>query len=175
KLERRNGPGATVAGLNLEGKLLPARWLQIQVGFTFQKSTYEEAVKWSEDPDTEPAEKMLRSPETYGYMTTQLNASKRWAISFSGIYTGSMDVPHYAGYITKDELVHTSKFFDMGLKIAYTSPLDGTMSIQFYSGVRNMLNNFQSDFDIGENRDSKYIYGPREPETIYFGIRLNYE
>lgn len=175
KLERRNGPGATVAGLNLESKLLPFRWLQIQAGFTFQKSNYEQAVRWSEDPDTEPAKKMLRSPETYGYMTAQLNATKRWAISLSGIYTGSMDVPHYAGYIAKDELVHTNQFFDMGIKLAYTCPIDKEINIDFYSGIRNIFNDFQSDFDTGEYRDSKYIYGPREPSTFYFGIKLNYE
>lgn len=174
-LERRNGPGATVMGLNLEGKLAPSQYLSFQAGFTWQKSEYEEAVLWSEDPDAEAAKNMLRSPETYGYLTAQYAASKRWNISLSGIYTGSMEVPHYAGYIEKDVLVHSPDFFDMGMKVAYTQPLNGTMNLQFYTGVKNVFDSFQNDFDMGEYRDAGYIYGPREPRTLYVGVKLNYE
>ena len=171
-MERRNGPGATVTGVNLEGKFAPSRFVTLQAGFTFQKSEYEEAVYWSED--AEPATRMMRSPETYGYLTAQLTASKRWAFSLSGIYTGTMDVPHYAGSIAKDELFQSPVFFDLGAKATYTQPLNGTMNIQFYAGSKNIFDSFQDDFDNGELRDAGYVYGPREPRTLYCGIRLNY-
>jgi len=48
-LERRNGSGAVVQGINLEGKVVPINNLQIQFGFTFQKSEYKEAQLWSDN------------------------------------------------------------------------------------------------------------------------------
>jgi outer membrane receptor for ferrienterochelin and colicins len=39
-------------------------------------------------------------------------------------------------------------------------------------GIKNVLNAFQKDFDVGIDRDPAYIYGPGAPRTIYFGIRF---
>jgi len=42
-LERRNGSGASVAGVNFEGKFVPLSSLQFQMGFTTQRSRYKKA------------------------------------------------------------------------------------------------------------------------------------
>lgn len=47
--ERRNGSGAKVGGLTLEGKAILTAWLQFQAGATFQQSRYKEPEQWSED------------------------------------------------------------------------------------------------------------------------------
>jgi outer membrane receptor for ferrienterochelin and colicins len=39
-------------------------------------------------------------------------------------------------------------------------------------GVKNILNSFQNDFDLGIDRDPAYIYGPTMPRTIYFGVKI---
>ena len=41
--ERRNGSGAKVMGLTLEGKSVLTSWLSLQAGATFQRSRYKEA------------------------------------------------------------------------------------------------------------------------------------
>jgi outer membrane receptor for ferrienterochelin and colicins len=39
--------------------------------------------------------------------------------------------------------------------------------------VKNILNQFQDDFDSGVFRDAGYVYGPRQPRTINVGIKLS--
>lgn len=85
-----------------------------------------------------------------------------------------MLVPYFGMTIPKPEegeLRKSSAFFDWGFKVRYKVKLNGA-SIQFYSGIKNILNSYQSDFDTGINRDPGYIYGPSSPRTIYFGIKL---
>lgn len=115
--ERRNGSGAKVLGLSMEGKMAYLSLFQLQAGVTLQQSRYDEPEKWSE---TAPAEKKIfRTPNTYGYFTATYMPIKPLSLSLSGTYTGSMLVQHMAGYIDKDVAVNTRDFFDMGVKVAY--------------------------------------------------------
>ena len=43
--ERRNGSGAKVMGLTLEGKSVLSSWLSLQAGITLQRSRYNEPEK----------------------------------------------------------------------------------------------------------------------------------
>lgn len=52
-LERRNGKGARVMGINLEAKLAYS-WMQFQAGATIQSSRYKEAEEWSENENLAP-------------------------------------------------------------------------------------------------------------------------
>jgi outer membrane receptor for ferrienterochelin and colicins len=47
------------------------------------------------------------------------------------------------------------------------------MKLQLNGGVQNILNSYQKDFDIGIDRDSKYIYGPSRPRSYFIGIKLS--
>ena len=69
------------------------------------------------------------------------------------------------------ELCESPAFLGAGLKFAYTFPLNGA-KIQIFSGIKNIFNSFQKDFDMGIDRDPAYIYGPVSPRTIYLGINL---
>jgi len=46
------------------------------------------------------------------------------------------------------------------------------VNLEFYGGVKNILNSFQNDHDYGINRDAGYTYGPIQPRTIYLGIKM---
>ena len=64
--ERRNASGATVAGIGVEAKAgIPGRF-ELQLGYTFQRSRYNEPEKWSNDvpPPTSdvPFSRPLRLP-----------------------------------------------------------------------------------------------------------------
>lgn len=171
--ERHNGTdGATVRGVNLEFKMIPATWAQIQGGLTLQKSTYKEALDWAEDETVEPTKKMLRTPDTYGYFTASLNPHKPFVTSLSGIYTGRMYVPHFEGYIDYNELKHTPRYFDFSLKLAYNFKISKDITLQLNGGIQNMFNAFQKDFDKGMERDAGYMYGPGLPRTFFMGIKI---
>ena len=54
--ERRNGNGARVYGVNLDGKIAHGRDVALQVGFTVQRSEYTELEAWSENPEVAAGE-----------------------------------------------------------------------------------------------------------------------
>ena len=171
---RYNAPGARVMGLTLEGKMAYA-WLQLQAGATIQRSRYKEAVTWSEtNPDLPAQKKMFRTPDVYGYFTSTFTPVKRLAISFTGTYTGTMLVQHLAGYIPEDREEKTPDFFDLNMKVAYDFPLYKSVTLQVNAGVQNILEAYQSDFDQGKDRDSKYIYGPGMPRSYFVGCKISY-
>jgi len=171
-LERRNGAGAIVQGINLEGKVVPSKNLQFQFGFTFQKSEYKVAQQWSDNGNLTPQKKMFRSPDKYGYLTANYNAVKNFNISISGTYTGSMLVQHFAGYVVEDTEKKTPDFYDLNLKLSYDFKLNSSAKLQLNGGVQNIFNSYQNDFDKGEFRDAGYIYGPALPRTYFFGLKV---
>lgn len=174
-LTRKNGDGAHVYGINLETTIQPINWLELQGGFTWQKSEYTEAISWSAEDYVEPVKKMLRSPDTYGFLSATATPKNNYAISLSGVYTGSMLTPHFAGAegVTKDETVKTKSFFDTTIKLSYFFNVNSTNKIEINGGIQNMFNQIQKDYDKGPNRDSEYIYGPSLPRTFFIGLKIS--
>ncbi len=153
--------GAAVRGVNIEMNLAPTSGFYLKSGFTIQKSTYEEEQEFGEKA-------FFRTPGQYGYIAGDWDFAKGFCLSATGNYTGKMLVPHFG---ETDELVKSDPFFDMGAKISYQYRLNGA-SVQFYTGLKNIFNSYQKDFDHGIDRDPGYIYGPGTPRMIYFGIKI---
>lgn len=167
---RTNAPGAWVGGLNVEGKLVYGQWFTFQIGYTFQQSRYTVAQQWSADV---PAQKrMLHTPDNYGYMLLDVHPVKDFTISINGKATGSMLVPHLAGYIAQDEETLTPSFWDLGIRLAYDVHLYKHYCLEISCGVKNVLDQFQKDMDKGPYRDAGYIYGPSTPRTYFAGLAL---
>lgn len=171
-LERRNGSGAEVYGINTELRTAFSRYLHLQLGFTSQKSQYTVPEQWAEDESVEPTKNMMRTPDNYGYFTLNYNPVKTSTISLSGVYTGKMYVPHYAGYIEREKMEETPDFMELNFKVAQNFKIGTTMQLQINGGVQNILNSYQSDFDEGTFRDAGYMYGPNRPRTFFIGIKI---
>lgn len=171
--ERTNGEGAKVMGFTAEGELAFSSLLQVEASATFQRSRYKEVENWSATEDL-GSKKMLRTPDTYGYFTAKLTPIKRFEMALSGTYTGSMLVPHAAGYIEKDINVSTPDFFDMNIKLSYTFPVYQQIALQVNAGVQNIFDAYQSDQDKGKNRDSDFVYGPILPRSYFVGAKLSF-
>lgn len=168
--KRGNGKGARVYGANVDAKLAYANKLQWQLGFTWQQSRYKEAFAWSETAD--PVKRMLRTPDCYGYLTLTYNVWKALQAAVSGTYTGKMYLPHFAGYIPEDRLERSSDFYDMNLKLSYDFKWRKNLTFQINGGIQNIFDSRQKDFDRGENRDSKYFYGPAQPRSYFLGFKI---
>ena len=171
--EKRNGSGAAVQGGTVELRGNINKKMQLEAGFTLQTSLYDEAVEYIEGVD--PRREFLRTPNHYGYLTYSLTPGDRFNASLSGVYTGPMELVHYAGAPEQsvDEYVTSGSFFEFGLKLGYTFNLNVLDSgLEIFGGVKNFTNAYQNDFDTGKNRDSGYIYGPAMPRTFYIGLRL---
>ena len=167
---RTNVSGAWVGGVNLEAKLAYSTYVSAQIGYTYQQSRYVQPQQWS--PDVAAQKKMLRTPDNYAYLLLDVEPVKDFTISVNGKLTGSMLVPHLAGYIDKNEEVKTPVFWDMGIRLAYDIHLYKHYCLEVSGGVKNVLDMYQRDLDKGENRDADYIYGPTQPRTYFVGLRL---
>lgn len=182
------GYGAKVYGMNLEGRAVFGKLLDLQAGATIQRSLYDEERKWwepanaQEEPldEVTPTRRMMRTPDNYAYFVATLTPVNRLSVSLSGNYTGSMLVPHEAGFGVegKDRFSRVNiteespSFFELNTKIAYTFNLYYDTQLELNAGVQNMLDAYQKDFDTGAGRASSYIYGPGMPRTFFAGLKV---
>ena len=178
--ERYNSNGATVFGLNLEGKASLTSWAQLQAGFTWQNSRYRTAEEWDDDAADEfkTTKRLLRTPDTYGYFTLNVRPMIDFNVSLSGVYTGRMYVGHPKGGSerTKDFSIieRTPSFLTLNLKLAYDFYLHNQVKLQASAGVQNLLDAYQKDLDKGPSRASDYVYGPTQPRSLFLGVKISY-
>ncbi|MFP4524845.1 MAG: TonB-dependent receptor [Bacteroidales bacterium] len=159
--------GAIVQGLNLEMNLLTNRDIEMKAGYTVQTSKYQTAHEFN-------SKDFFRTPDNYGYFTINWEPIDNVEINSSGNYTGKMHIPYFGPEIEnpeEGELRRSNPFFDWDTKLTYNIRINGA-SLQVFGGMKNILNSYQNDFDTGIERDPGYIYGPKAPRTIYFGIKI---
>ena len=171
-LTRTNVSGARVAGMNIEAKVGFGHLLTFQAGYTYNHSRYIEPLQWSENPNIAPQRRMFRTPDHYGYFLCNIEPVKYFHIVTNGKVTGNMLVQHFAGYVPEDEEVTTHTFFEWDIKLCYDIPLYKHYTLEINAGVKNILDQFQSDLDKGMDRDAGFIYGPATPRTFFAGINL---
>lgn len=172
--EKRNAGLSTVYGGTLEVRANYNKQYQLEGGFTYQQSRYNQPVQNS--AMLEPSNRFLRTPDYYGYFTFTANPTSRISGSLTGVYTGPMLLVHYAGapeLPETDQYVQTEGYWDINTRMAYTfhlKPVD--TDLELFGGIHNIFNEFQQDFDTGKNRDSGYIYGPARPRTFFIGLKI---
>ena len=172
--EKQNGDGATVQGITIELRANYNKKVQLETGFTFQTARFDNAVNYIDG--IAPTRDFLRTPNQYGFATLTMNTTERLKINLNTVFTGSMKIAHFAGAPnqTTDEFVNTKTFSEVNSKIAYTIPSKKyDLNFEIYGGLRNSFNQYQTDFDLGKNRDSNYVYGPALPRTIFFGLKIS--
>ena len=171
-LTRINASGARVAGMNIEAKMGFGHLLTFQAGYTYNHSRYIEPLQWSENPNIAPQRRMFRTPDHYGYFLCNIEPVEHFHIVTNGKVTGNMLVQHFAGYVPEDEEVTTPTFFEWDIKLCYDIPLYKHYTLEINAGVKNILDQFQSDLDKGMDRDAGFIYGPATPRTYFVGVNL---
>jgi outer membrane receptor for ferrienterochelin and colicins len=158
--------GAMVKGVNMEFKLKPLNALSLSSGFTVQMSHYDVVQEFEE-------RRFFRTPGRYGYFAFDWDFAKDLCLSATGNYTGSMLVPYFGPDTDPEagELRVSDSFFDAGFKIKQVVQINGA-AVEWFAGVKNVLNSYQRDFDMGIDRDPAYMYGPVSPRTVYFGLKF---
>jgi len=179
-LIKKNGDGSKVYGISGEMRTSYFEYYQLQVGVTYQKGEYDTPFVWSSaDPENnipeQSTDKILRTPDFYGYMTAYINPMEHLEFTLSAIYTGKMQVPHFAGGIAPDgsivkenTLFEAPEFLELNASVSYIFYDKPEMTVTL--GVNNITNQYQDNFDRGANRDTNFIYGPLKPRTVRMGI-----
>ena len=172
--EKRNGSGAKVQGITLEGRANFDYVVQIDAGFTLQSSQFNDPVL---NIDGLVAKReFLRTPNQYGYATVNYTPTKNLSIAANLVYTGPMELVHFGGENTGqsiDEYNTSSSFTELSLRAGYEFELKNiSTGLELFGGVKNITDAYQDDFDTGKNRDSNYVYGPSLPRTFFVGLKL---
>jgi len=166
KLLRINGGGSQVRGVefNLDWRLLPR--IGVRGGGTLQTARYDK-------PEPQfSSRRFLRTPNRYGFGGLDLSLPKGFSLLTTVNLTGSMLVPHYAGYIPEDRL-ETSKTFkvwDLVVDRTFALRKNDRTKIRLYMRASNLLDDFQPDLDRGPLRDSSYFYGPGNMRMVVVGM-----
>lgn len=175
-LEVVNASSVRVYGMNIELRSSYRNLLSLDLGFTAQRSLFEQPENVGIEGIT--SQQVLRTPDTYGYFVFNWTPNHHFSLTLTGDYTGKMYVPHEPGekignYITIPEgkLEQSKPFFSLGTKVNYSIHVENSM-LEFSLGAHNLFNAYQKDFDEGPNRASSYIYGPKQPRTIFTGVKL---
>ncbi|GAO30876.1 TonB-dependent receptor [Geofilum rubicundum] len=158
--------GAVVKGVNMEATWIPSDKWRINGSYTVQSSEFGAAREFGE-------KRFLRTPNHYGYLSTEWNPSEKITFNTNATYTGEMLVPYFGPLAGEDGELRTSdSFFDWSVNLKYHIRTN-VGSFQIFAGLKNILNSYQSDFDRGGERDPGYIYGPTAPRTLQFGVKIN--
>lgn len=166
--ERFNGAGAMVYGLEAEAGFKWAGIFEIFTGWTLQKSELDEP-----EPDFGCRE-IFRSPGLYGSVRVGWETFGLLDLHLEVNYTGSMKVPHFAGYIEEDILETTDPFWVVNLSANREIAVGKGRSFVLNASILNIFDRFQEDLDKGRLRDAGYVYGPRIPRTFRCGIKYNF-
>jgi outer membrane receptor for ferrienterochelin and colicins len=168
ELKKVNLGEARVYGVELNAGWGVGSDIVIQGGIVFQRAYHGEP-----EPDF-GSDRFYRTPERYGKLTVTWTAPKQIELFLGMRYTGSMLVPHYAGYIEEDRLEETNPFYTFDVHVGRRFPLNGGMALGVRLLARNITNQFQPDLDLGPNRDSGYAYGPRFPRRIALNVGFEF-
>ncbi len=179
---------AFVRGVNMEWNSFWGDRLSSQLGLTMQQSRYNSPQAWGEGEESVTTQ-FVRTPDTYGYATFEWATFEHFTTALTFNYTGSMWVPHFgldpdtedpAGraalengdVIAGERLERSEQFFITDLLFTYELHLTRETNLELFAGVKNIFNQLQKNHDRGMFRDAGYIYGPCQPRTINFGIRI---
>jgi outer membrane receptor for ferrienterochelin and colicins len=162
---RINGGDSSVYGLEFTGDA-SYKNISINGSFTAQRSKLDDP-----EPDFN-ATRFFKAPDYYGSLTA-IYTTESYNLALSYNYTGSMLVPHYAGYINEDRLEETEDFHEFNLRLEVPFNRLG-VPVSLILMAKNITDAFQDDFDKGPDRDAGYVYGPRQPRTISAGLKVSF-
>ncbi|HMP74501.1 MAG TPA: TonB-dependent receptor [Kiritimatiellia bacterium] len=160
---RLNRGGAKVYGAEINlGYQIPDLF-EISLGYVHQRARFDDP---DEDFDTRD---YFRTPDDYAVLKLIWRNPDLVDLFIGAKYTGSMKVPHYAGFIEEDRLATTPSFLTWDVSLSRR-----IAGIRWTAGVKNLTDEFQSDLDLGPERDAGYIYGPRTPRTFFLSAKAEF-
>jgi outer membrane receptor for ferrienterochelin and colicins len=167
---------AIVTGINFESRYAPSPVWSVQLGGTIQSAKYNEPIEiyGEEEADGQKImdDRILRTPNVYGYFIAMSSPFKNFRASLNGTFTGSMPQPYESGLQRPIGVYNIPAFFEAGIRTGYDIRFMKELTLQVSFGIQNIFNSYQKDFDTGINRDASYIYGPNRPRTYVFGVKL---
>ncbi|MEM9056853.1 MAG: TonB-dependent receptor, partial [Pseudomonadota bacterium] len=167
---RSNAGESRVLGAELTATVRPSDAFQLSVSSAYVDAAFDDAqVVFDEDGTELATSRYLKTPRWTGIAQAVYAAPGDVDAFLAVRHTGSMQVLNNnlgtlqtTGSFTEVDLTATKRF----------DGLFGDSHLDVTIGVRNLLDDFQSDLEVGAGRDSDYVYGPRLPRTAFVSFQL---
>lgn len=168
--KRVNGSGAMVNGIEFSLGIKPVSSLELRGGILYKKSEFDER---HEDFNTK---KFFRTPDISANFRINYNPSHDLNIFALFKYLGKADIPHEVPDPEGGEglvmlLVTSDSYLVLDMGFSYDIHIMEDVCWKLSFGVKNALNSYQNDLDVGVDRDPGYVYGPSQPRTLYIGFK----
>lgn len=180
---KTNGGQSSIYGAELNLGYQAVGW-RVELSWTEQRTRYDDRqLILGDDTFADPFDNPIfssrypRTPESLGLV--KFFHEGEWFDSFIACkLTGPLDVPHIVtdttGTLVGNRLERSPWFFNLDVGISKEIPLENEQTLTLSLGVKNLLNDFQDDIEVGAFRDSDYIYGPAFPRTIHAGVKWEF-
>lgn len=167
ELVRINRGGAEVYGAELNIGYMIGRHFETQIGWVHQTAEY------ADPEDDFGSTDFFRTPDDYGIFKLSWKEPRFVNVFIGAKYTGEMLVPRYAGYIEEDRLETRETFLTWDASISKDLAV-GNNTLSITLGCKNITDDYQDDLDQGPDRDAGYVYGPRQPRTLYASAKFTF-
>lgn len=170
--QRVNSEGAYVAGIEFDFGVKPVSGLEVRSGLLFKENKFDNK---NEDFFTR---EFLRTSNISGYLRNSYDISESVNIFAAVSFNNPQYVPHEIIVEGSDDpelkLTKTESFVIVDAGVTYKIPFLNSFGGSISAGVKNLTDVYQSDLDVGRERDPGYIYGPSQPRTVYFSLETNF-
>ncbi|MGH8032390.1 MAG: TonB-dependent receptor plug domain-containing protein [Luteimonas sp.] len=169
---RENASGSRVAGVETNLGWHPAETLRVTAGVAWYHSRYDAAqIVFDDSGDggttVIATRDYLKIPQWTGVAQATWSPSNVWDVFVGVKYTGRL----YALNNNTAVLERTPDFWvvDVGATRHFDDAQGKGWDLSF--GVKNLTDERQRDLEVGANRDSDYVYGPRFARSVYASVR----
>ena len=165
---RTNVGGSKVFGAELTATLRPSQHLQLSLGTAYVDASYDDSEVIFEDGGLVVAtDRYLKTPRVTGIFQAIWSAPGGIDAFVAVRHTGPMLVlNNNTGFLKK-----TRSYTEVDLTATkHLDKLFGDWHVDVTVGVKNLLDDFQTDQDLGVERDAEFIYGPRLPRTAFISL-----
>jgi outer membrane receptor for ferrienterochelin and colicins len=158
---------------------------RLELSWTEQRQQYGESqLLLGDDTFADPADNPIfsrrfpRTPRHLGLI--RYTHEGPWFDTFiAAKLTGPMLVPHVISDVNtgdqiENRLRKTPWFFNLDVGISKTFDIREKDQLAVSLGIRNLLDDYQSDLERGAFRDADYVYGPAFPRTFHAGVRWEF-
>jgi len=158
---------------------------RLELSWTEQRQQYgEPELLIGDDTFADPADNPIfsrrfpRTPRHLGLI--RYTHEGPWFDTFiAAKLTGPMAVPHVVSDVNtgdqiENRLRKTPWFFNLDVGVSKTFDIREKDQLTVSLGIRNLLDDYQSDLERGPFRDADYVYGPAFPRTFHAGVRWDF-
>lgn len=169
--ERINSGSVTGRGIEFNAAYSFSSKLRSDLGFVWQQSRHDSPVILFDDQAGHVIRttRFNKTPDQFAVLQFQYENPDGYDWGFAIRHLGSMRVLN----VNSGTFVKVPSFTIFDLSIGKHFAI-GRIESELRVGIRNLTDDRQQDLERGASRDNNYVYGPRQPRSLFSSLRLQF-